>query len=217
MERDEKLTLKVKKYSKKIGVDFIGFADPAHYGRFPEYNQPRFYLEGSRAVIILGFHLQDIILDAWNVNQQTGKNYHFADLILEKFGNLVRDFLTKQGYESEIIPYIPGLFLKDSAAFAGIGPVGKNNLLITEQFGSQVRLRALTTTTPLVCGAPIMESEYCKECNICVESCPAGAFSGGKYSKEICQPYQLSHLKKLSEDTSIWCNICIESCPIGKK
>ena len=97
MERDEKLTLKVKKYSKKIGVDFIGFADPAHYGRFPKYNQPRFYLEGSQTVIILGFHLQDIILDAWNVNQQTGKNYHFADLILEKFGNLVRDFLTKQG------------------------------------------------------------------------------------------------------------------------
>lgn len=217
MERNEKLTLKVKKYSKKIGVDVIGFADPNNYERFPKYNQPISYLKDSKTVIILGLHLHDIILDAWNLNQETGKNNHFADSILEKYCNLIKSLLLKQGYESKVISYNPGLFLKDSAALAGIGPIGKNNLLITEQYGSQIRIRALTTTAPLICGVPILESEYCKECNSCIESCPAEAFPNGKYSKEICQPYQLSHLRKLSDDTSIWCNICIESCPIGKK
>ena len=216
MERDYILTEKVKKFCRNNGVDFVGFADPYQYDRFPEYNKPEFYLKESQTVIIIGLHLYDIILDAWSQNQKSGKSYQFADLILENLGNMIKQFLSEQGYDSEIISYSPGLFLKDSAALAGIGPIGKNNLLITEQFGSQVRLRALTTNAPLVCGTPIIQSKYCKNCNKCVESCPTNAFPNGIYNKNICNTYQMSNLRKLSEYTSIWCNICIKSCPIGK-
>jgi len=216
MERNKRLTEKVKEYCRKVGIDIVGFADTKHYNRFPEENQPQNYLKESQTVIILGFHLHDIILDAWNHDQKTDKSFHFADAILENYCNLVKNFIKKQGYDSKIISYSPGLFLKDSAALAGIGPIGKNNLLITEHFGSQVRLRTLTTTAPLVCGTPISESKYCRECNICIESCPAGAFPDGKYNKDICRPYAISHLRNLSENTAIWCNICIESCPFTK-
>lgn len=216
MERNKRLTEKVKKFCRKVGIDIVGFADTKLFDRFPENNRPQNYLKGSQTVIILGFYLHDIILDAWNQNQKTGKSYHFADAVLENYCNLVKSFIKKQGYDSKIISYSPGLFLKDSAALAGIGPVGKNNLLITEHFGSQVRLRALTTTAPLVCGTPIFESKYCKDCNICIESCPASAFPDGKYNKDICRPYAISHLRNLSENTAIWCNICIESCPFTK-
>jgi len=140
--------------------------------------------------------------------------------LLEKVGIFcfkVKNYLFEIGFESVIIPYNPGLFLKDSAALAGIGPIGKNNLLILEEFGSQVRLRALTTKAPLLCGTPIFKSGYCEGCDICINSCPANAFPEGKYNKDICLPYNLSNMRKLSENTSIWCNICIESCPIGKK
>ena len=217
MSKAEPLTREVEQYCKEIGIDLVGFADPRFFERFQVHNQPYFYLNDSKAVIILGLHIYDIILDAWNQNKESGKNHQFADSILENYCYQVKKFLSERGYISAIIPYTPGLFLKDSAALAGIGPIGKNNLLITEKFGSQVRLRALTTNAPLICGKPIKESKYCEGCEKCINACPANAFVQGKYNKFACHEYQLSHLRMLSEDTSIWCNLCIEACPIGKK
>jgi epoxyqueuosine reductase QueG len=145
------------------------------------------------------------------------KSYHFADSILVDQCHQIKSFLAKKGFNSKIIPYIPGLYLKDAAAIAGIGPIGKNNLLITKTFGSQVRLRALVTVAELSYGTPIHESDYCKNCSMCVDSCPVSALEGGTYNKELCNNYCLNNLKDLSENTVIWCNICIEACPIGKK
>lgn len=216
MERDNDLTKKVETYSLKIGANFVGFADPIHFNKFSKDHQPEQFLKGSKTVIILGLYLYDIILDSWNKDPDTGKNYHFADSILENFCARLKNFLSNEGYDSKIISYEPGLFLKDACALAGIGPIGKNNLLITEEFGSQVRLRALVTTAPLVCGKSILKSKYCEGCNKCIEACPAKAFLEGIYNKMICLPYCLSHLRKLSEDTVIWCNVCIDACPIGK-
>lgn len=216
MERDIELTKKVEKYCLKIGANLVGFADPIHFKRFSKYHQPEQFLKGSKTVIILGLYLYDIILDAWNKDPDTGKSYHFADSILERFCAKLRLFLLNAGYDSKIITYEPGLFLKDACALSGIGPIGKNNLLITEEYGSQVRLRALVTNAPLVCGKPILKSKYCEGCNKCIEACPANAFLEGIYNKAICLPYCLSHLRNLSENTAIWCNVCIDACPIGK-
>lgn len=217
MDKDKELTADLIKFSKKIGIDIIGFADPKYYNKFAKINRPERFLKDAKTVIILGIHLYDIILDAWSQDQKTGKSFHYLDSILENRCYSLKDFLSKKGYNSVIISYNPGLFLKDSSAIAGIGPIGKNNLLITKEFGSQVRLRAMVTNASLSTGQPITESEYCKQCNICIESCPAKAFVNGKYVKDICLSYNLSNLKKLSNYTSIWCNICIESCPVSKK
>ena len=216
MTYDFELTEKVKKFCEKIGVDVLGLADPNLFDRFPKYNRPEFYLKESQTVIIIGMHLYDLVLDAWTRDPEFNKNFQFVDTILEKLLYQIKDFLEKRGYDSELISYKPGLYLKDAAALAGIGPIGRNNLIITEQFGSQVRLRALTTTAPLKCGTPILESKYCENCNKCIEACPAQAFRDGKYNKNTCYAYQISHLRTLSDYTSIWCNVCIESCPAGK-
>ncbi|TFG15184.1 MAG: epoxyqueuosine reductase [Promethearchaeota archaeon] len=217
MENDKELTEDLIKYSKKIGIDIIGFADPKYYDRFSKINRPERFLKDAKSVIIIGIHLYEIILDAWSQDQKTGKSFHYLDSILENRCYLIKEYLAKKGFNSEIVPYNQGLFLKDSAALAGIGPIGKNNLLITKEFGSQIRLRAMVTNAPLISGNPITESEYCVDCNICHDACPAKAFVNGKYVKDICFSYNLSHLKKISEYTSIWCNVCIESCPVSKK
>ena len=216
MNQHKELTDKLIEHSNKIGIDIIGFADPNLFDRFLEENQPFAFLPKTKTVIIIGIHLYDITLDAWSKNEENGKNFQFADSILVNFCHSINKFLDKHGYESKIIPYNPGLYLKDSAALAGIGPIGKNNLLLTKKYGSQVRLRALATSASLIYGNPIYESEYCKECNICIDSCPAKAFPNGKYNKELCLEYNYANWKELSDYTVIWCNKCIESCPVGK-
>ena len=218
MMKNQKFTEDVIKYCEKIGVDVVGFADPALFERYSEDNRPQAYIEDSETVIVIGFHLYDIVLDAWSHNE--GENIwkrQFADAIIEQFCNRIRRFLMKKGFNSRVIPYSPGLFLKEAAALAGIGPIGKNNLLITDEYGSQVRLRALATNAPLTCGEPITKSEYCNECNICIDSCPSEALSSGKYVKEKCLQYLINNRRKLSEQVFIDCNVCIECCPVGKK
>jgi len=217
LERDQQLTTDVRNYCDKIGVDVVGFADPLLFERYSEENRPHAFLKDLKTVIVIGFHLYDIILDAWSHKEGEGIWTHqFADAVVEQFCHGVRRLLLKRGYNSRVIPYRPGLYLKEAAALAGIGPIGKNNLLITNLFGSQVRLRALVTTAPLICGDPIKESKYCKECNICIEACPAKALYSGKYSREKCYLYLETHKRSLSDFTVIECNKCIEVCPIGK-
>jgi epoxyqueuosine reductase QueG len=217
MERDQKLTEELVKFSNSIGIDLIGFADPEKYNKYKNENQPNYYLKTVKTVIVIGIHLYDIILDAWSQDQTTGKSFHYLDSILESRAHNLKEFLTKKGYNSKIISYNPGLYLKDSAALAGLGPIGKNNLFISEKFGSQVRLRAIVTEAPLITGIPFKENEFCKDCDICISNCPAEALTHEGYSRQACLFFCLSNLKKLSDYTSIWCNICIEACPHSKK
>jgi len=209
------LTKQLEHFAKNW-IDVIGFADINHFNNFYNDNHPSYYQDDALIIIIIGLHLFDQNLDIWTESKDLHKNYHFLDNVLEKYCYKIKNFLSKKGFESEIIPYTPGIFLKDSAALAGIGPIGKNNLLITKNYGSQVRLRAMTTNAPLNPGIPIKMSKFCLNCDLCIKACPAGAFHDGKYIRELCLSYNLTNLKELSEYSSIWCNICIESCPIGK-
>lgn len=206
------LTADLKKFAKKIGLNVIGFADPEKFVRFPKQNRPEKYLKNAKSVILIGIHLFDEILDIFCVDPISGKSYHYLDSILEIKCYKIIEFLSEKGHTTKIIPYNPGLFLKDSAVLAGIGIIGKNNLLITKNYGSQVRLRGLVSTAPLQPGDVIEKNQYCKDCKECINACPADALRGG-YNREICLSYNLKHLKKLSDNTSIWCNICLEQCP----
>jgi len=211
------LTDELTNYCEKIGIDIVGYCDPAKFNKFDKDHTPVSFLKDSKTVIVLGFYLYDIGLDAWSKDKENDRSHHFADSILLGQCHQIKSFLVKKGFKSKIIPYKPGLYLKDAAALAGIGPIGKNNLLITKKFGSQVRLRALVTNAELLYGRTISESRYCNGCNICAKSCPADALKEENYNEELCRKYCLENLKNLSDYTVLWCNICIEVCPIGKR
>lgn len=70
-----------------------------------------------------------------------------------------------------------GLPQKTVATRAGVGWVGKSNLLVTEQYGSMIRLASVLTDAPLIAAEPINESK-CGDCRLCVDACPAGALTG---------------------------------------
>jgi epoxyqueuosine reductase QueG len=211
---DPALTQKLEQTCKTAGADIFGCADPATLRQFSKDNRPEKFLAGIQTIVVVGIHLYDIVLDTWSQPPGSGKGYQFADQILEGICHFVADFLTRHDYASVTVPYA-GLLLKDIAAVAGMGPIGKNNLLLTPQFGPQVRLRALVTTAPLTCGTPVTTSEYCIACQRCIDACPAKAFAKGSYDRDTCEAYQLSHLQHLSDQSTIWCNACIESCPVG--
>ena len=66
---------------------------------------------------------------------------------------------------------------KYAAVNAGLGWIGKNDVLITEKYGPRVRLSAVLVDYPFETGRKITESR-CGSCNRCVDICPHKALKG---------------------------------------
>lgn len=77
-----------------------------------------------------------------------------------------------------------GTYLKDSAVMAGLGCIGKNNILVTPEYGPRVRLRALTLDTDLPSTGP-GDFDPCTDCmEFCRRACPQDAFQPGYYTAQ---------------------------------
>jgi epoxyqueuosine reductase len=79
-----------------------------------------------------------------------------------------------------------GVFLKDAATLAGLGMIGKNNLLITPEFGPRVRFKALFLDVDLEPTSPI-DFTPCEGYDMpCRRVCPQEAFRNVSYSRALC-------------------------------
>mgnify|MGYP006289941615 CR=1 FL=1 len=69
-----------------------------------------------------------------------------------------------------------GIFLKDAAVMAGLGCIGKNNLLVTPEYGPRIRFRALLLDYEAETTGPIVFNP-CEGCDQpCRKACPVQAF-----------------------------------------
>jgi epoxyqueuosine reductase len=117
-----------------------------------------------------------------------------------------------------------GIFLKDASVLAGIGIIGKNNLLIAPDFGSYFRLRGMFLDIEL---EPTGRLSFapCDDCAMpCFAACPQEAFRSGVYQRKYCQIQMRineDNLRPLPDDPTTehvrYCRACEFSCPVGKK
>ena len=75
-----------------------------------------------------------------------------------------------------------GIFLKDSAVLAGLGCIGKNNMVITPEYGPRIRWRALLIDRAAKATGPV-GYDPCDGCpQPCRRACPVKAFDHAAYS-----------------------------------
>jgi len=130
----------------------------------------------------------DPALDWWNreVPAHTPGNRALRDQ-----GVRLQKWLSKAlGIKARPLPYHVengGVFLKDAAVLAGLGTIGRHNLLITPEFGTRVRLRAMFLDTDLRPTGPLAEFDPCAGCGTpCHRACPVDAFVDGVYTRKRC-------------------------------
>jgi epoxyqueuosine reductase QueG len=111
------------------------------------------------------------------------------------------------------------------ATQAGLGWIGKTDLLVSSRFGPRLRLASILMKSCISgTGNPINESQ-CGKCNICVKKCPAQAATGELWSAEIdrdafynpfkCRKFcRKISAEKIKKEISL-CGICISVCPKG--
>jgi len=114
---------------------------------------------------------------------------------------------------------------KAVARMAGIGWQGKNLLLITQKYGSRVRLVTVLTDAPLAVDGPV--KNRCGSCTACRDACPSGAIRGvgtkDRYANreealifERCRDRLTLENAKIPDVGVPICGVCIRVCPFGR-
>jgi ferredoxin len=114
------------------------------------------------------------------------------------------------------------LILPPLAAAAGLGEVGRNNILIADRYGSRVRIGAVTTDLEVRHDSPVHlgADHFCRICRKCAENCPSGALQAGgktvvngveKWTTGVEQCYAWWRL--VGTD----CGICMAVCPFSHR
>jgi len=122
---------------------------------------------------------------------------------------------------------------RDFAAKAGIGWIGKNTCVLSQELGSWLLLGVIVTSLPLqneVAG--LVAADRCGSCTRCIDACPTGALLSGPEPggpREMDASRCISYLtieKKGPIDESLrqgigrnvfGCDICQEVCPWNRK
>ncbi|MEO0108887.1 MAG: hypothetical protein ABIK62_06950, partial [candidate division WOR-3 bacterium] len=110
---------------------------------------------------------------------------------------------------------------KRIAVAAGLGWIGRNNLLVTRAYGAQVRLASVLTDLPIGAArdlvasfGPECSSAFgCRECRACITVCPAQAIRDepSEFDHQACFA-QLREFQRQGYVGQYVCGICVRAC-----
>jgi epoxyqueuosine reductase len=253
--------------AKELGADLAGFAAVEDLKKAPSFTfapqmagagegigtrkndlglQPGevAWPENAKTVMVVAVnHSEDKPeMDWWYGRQDPPGNRILAKTVRELCAWISEEF----GVAVFHLPYHVekgGTYLKDAAVLAGLGCIGKNNILVTPEYGPRVRLRALTLDVALPPTGP-SGFDPCAMCNeLCRKACPQKAFAEklysatdysqdilpgreGVFARPVCNK-QMTLDNDVAEEKTIdgfqdpvkiikYCRRCELACPVGK-
>lgn len=112
---------------------------------------------------------------------------------------------------------------KYAAVNAGLGWIGKNDVVITQKYGPRVRLSAILIDSQFAYGQKIIKSKCPDSCKKCVEICPYNALHDVKWNIDklrndiidykLCNQKRSLYIEKHGRKNA--CGLCMAACPIG--
>jgi len=220
------LCLEINETLFENGASLVGFADLNEI--------PKDVRDSKRFAVSIAVALAPFLIA--NIRNGPTKEYYSeyrnANTILWDLAKLTAKIIEDSGYRA--IPKAPTnvgidpqthstvLPHKTVATRAGIGWIGKCALLVTEEYGSAIRITTVLTDAPLKTGVPIVDSQ-CGDCMECVNFCPGKAPSGRNWNFKLYRDFFFDVFacakaarecakRKIGVDDTI-CGICISVCP----
>lgn len=159
----------------------------------------------------------------WIARFERDANYHrINDGRLERFISRLPALAGHPVRVQDVIEH-SSFFERDLAFQAGLGWVGKNNLLINPQVGSFFVLTSVFTDLDLEPDAVV--ADHCLGCRACLDACPTGALDGAYNLRvEQCLSARSISIGGPVPETFVdvqaghisGCDICQDACPFNR-
>lgn len=213
---------RLRELAESDGMDVFGIAgvDPLWENQI--YLEPKEAFRHLGRGIVMGHHLSRAVLESV-VDAPTllyKHHYQRVNLLLDRAALRVAGRIQSWGHDalpiaaSQLLDWerlLGHLSHRTVAALAGVGWIGRSNLLVHPEFGAHVRYVTVLTDLPLEPRAPIAMD--CGDCRRCVEICPAQAIGERKEDFQVRLCYE--KLKQFSSAKGIGvyiCGLCVRVC-----
>ncbi|MBI4335761.1 MAG: epoxyqueuosine reductase [Candidatus Omnitrophica bacterium] len=147
-------------------------------------------------------------------------HYRQANNLLDHISMRLSGFVQGQGFNALPVPasqivdwekQTAHLSHKKIAQLAGMGFLGRHNLIVHPEHGAFIRLATVLTDMPLKTDKPLKAD--CGECVACAVACPAGAIKKSQDAFDHLACYEkLKFFQKQRFADQYICGICIKAC-----
>jgi epoxyqueuosine reductase len=147
-------------------------------------------------------------------------HYRQMNFFLDRVAFLISFLIQEKGFQALPIPASQTVDWKNQrghlshkkiGSLAGLGWIGRNNLLVNHELGSRFRLVTVLTDMPLEVDKPLERD--CGECRKCIEVCPVEAIKERREDFDHWTCFEkLSEFRKLPYIGHHICGICVKAC-----
>ena len=236
---NETIQLQLEEFIKGLGLKLFGFTHgqvvknyqsyfnqrPEHFISPFETGQPEEKCNLSSYFISIAFPYAHDVTSKGQANFSVyvrGKDYH---QVVQSYLDQICQFIEDLGYEAKGFVDSNQLPERLIAALAGVGFLGRNSTLITEEFGSYVFLSEIQTNLPLTVNQNFIrpgDYDKCGACQNCIKACPVSIL-GSDYVDTISCLSSLTQQKQLSSEQLrslngrlFGCDTCQMVCPFNR-
>jgi len=216
----EKNYLALEKISQDLGLDLFGVADIS--GIKDEFLISKKVLGRFDKAVCLGARLSTAVLEEIEdvPTRLYFHHYRTVNAFLDQAAFKLSQEIQKKGYLALPIPASQIVDWQNQKAhlshktvgyLAGLGWIGRNNLLVNKKLGCQFRLVTILTNMPLNTDKP--RKETCQECRRCIKACPVSAIKEkpAEFDHRRCFEELKEFQKKRLVDQYI-CGVCVKVC-----
>ena len=224
----------IKALARLFGADLVGITqvdERWHYSKRPDLRTmtpvENLLPPGVTHVIVMGHAMDFDLVETYPsalAGVSTGREYSHEAAIAIQLASYIRNLgfqaVASMNDTALVIPY---------AIKAGLGEYGRNQMVLTPEFGPRVRFSKIFTSLALEIDSPrqLGLSTYCNGCTICADACPPKALPTGAPEVGSDSPSTLKGVKKWSANCEAcfgyWakiktdCAICMRVCPFNRK
>jgi epoxyqueuosine reductase len=179
-------------------------------------------MQKMNRAVVLGMRVSSAVLEEIEEHPTRlyFQHYRTINASLDQAGLRISNLLQANGCQAIPVPASQILdWQKQSAhlshkklgVLAGLGWIGRNNLLVNENLGSQFRLVSILTDAPLKAAAPLKKD--CADCFACISLCPVKAIKKNPqdFDHQSCFDKLKDFQRQKFVDQYI-CGICVKAC-----